>query len=41
MQLGIIQLFSILSQYFQDTESNSIEPCTQCVDHIAAGVAEH
>ena len=26
----MIQLFSILSQYFQDTVYNSIEPCTLC-----------
>jgi hypothetical protein len=26
----MIQLFSILSQYFQDTVRNSIEPCTLC-----------
>ena len=27
----MIQVFNILSQYFQDTVRNSIEPCTLCV----------
>ena len=30
MQLSMNQLFCLLSQYFQDTVSNGIEPCTQC-----------
>jgi hypothetical protein len=29
---SIMKVFSILLEYFQDTLSNSIEPCTQCIE---------
>jgi hypothetical protein len=37
----MIQLFSIVSQYFQDTVSNSIEPCILCLNFFPARHAHH